>query len=274
MFRNLFIRTSFVISAIFVLILVTVAVFAVRENAASNSGLGPPLQAANSAASRRPTSASNPRNLALQPEAAKLSRRLGQRFIGGDSGVSVLIGEVITREKRVPVRVVRTQDKRGESVEITTDGKVLAWNPSNGHNANAAITKFDREVIERIIFDSADAFVLAQLQGASYQVIGKNVRADIDGADGYDGPLWTVVRLSYPRANDESANPVRVYYINSRTGLIDKVITEVDGEEIEATLDGWISEGGETFPSVIRWTTAGQQSMEFKVINFVRPNAR
>jgi hypothetical protein len=29
--------------------------------------------------------------------------------------------------------------------------------------------------MERLVFDSADAFVLAQLRGATYQVIGKNV---------------------------------------------------------------------------------------------------
>ena len=216
------------------------------------------------------------RNLSLQPEAARLSRRLGQRFIRSDSNVTVLIGEVTTGGTRVPVRVVRTQDQRGESVEIGANGRTLVWSAAAGPQGNEAITEFDRSLVERLVFDSADAFVLAQLRGASYQVIGKNVRADLGGADNYDGPLWTVVRVSYAGANSDAKpkSAARVFYINSRTGLIDKVISEIDGEEIEAILDGWTTVKGESFPSVIRWSTAGHQLMEFKVINFERSSVR
>lgn len=200
------------------------------------------------------------RNLSLQPEAAKLSARLGQRFIGSDSDVAVLIGEVVTSETRVPVQVIRRQDKQGEAVEITTNGKPLAWS----------------SLVERIVFDSADAFILAQLRGASYQVVGKNVRADRGGADNYDGPLWTVVRVSYSGVDSvtKPESPARLFYIDSRTGLLDKIVSEVRGEEVVATLDGWVTDGGETFPSVVRWSSGGRQIMEFKVITFVRPNAK
>jgi len=213
------------------------------------------------------------RNLSLQPEAAKLSRRVGQRFIGSESDVSVLIGEVITGETRVPLRVVRRPDKRGESVEISANGKSLTWNADYGFNA---ATEFERSLIERVVFDSADAFVLAQLRGASYHVIGKNVRADFGGADNYDGPLWTVVRVSYADADSDTKpeSTARVFYINSRTGLVDKVVSEARGEEVEAALDGWTTEKGETFPTLIRWSIAGRQIMEFKVINFDRSSGK
>ena len=72
------------------------------------------------------------RNLSLQPEAAKLSRRLGQRFIGSESDVSVLIGEVTTGDTRFPLRIVRKQDERGESVEISANGRALVWSASHG----------------------------------------------------------------------------------------------------------------------------------------------
>jgi hypothetical protein len=216
------------------------------------------------------------RNLSLQPEAAKLSRRLGKRFIGSASDVSVLIGEITTSEARIPLRVLRKQDERGESIELSLNGKALVWDASHGAKGDAAVTEFDRSLVERLVFDSPDAFVLAQLRGASYQVIGKNVRADLGGADNYTGPLWTVVRVSYASAAS-TANPesvARVYYIDSRTGLVDKVISEVDGEEIEAALDGWTTREGETFPSLIRWRIGGRQIMEFKVVNFDRSSGK
>ena len=72
-----------------------------------------------------PGSTSRFRNLSFQPEAAKLSKRLGQRFIGSESDVSVLIGEVTTGETRIPLRVVRKQDERGESVDFDQLVEVL-----------------------------------------------------------------------------------------------------------------------------------------------------
>jgi hypothetical protein len=190
--------------------------------------------------------------------------------------VAVIIGEVVTSGVRVPVRVVRRQDTEGESVEITANGKSLVWSPSQEPTANGASSEFDRSLIERVVFDSADAFVLAQLRGASYQVVAKNVRADLGGADNYDGPLWTVVRVGFSGADMETKpeSPFRFYYINARTGLLDKVISDVHGEEVVATLNGWVTENGETFPSVVRWSIGGQQTMEMKVITFVRPNTK
>ena len=256
-------------SVLFVVVVGALAAVAARRN-----GSDVPQQPEPSTAA--PRSRSGFRNLSLQPEAGKLSKRLGQRFIGSASGVSVLIGEVTTGETRMPLRVVRTQDARGESVEISGNGRALVWSAAEGLKGDTAVTQFDRSLVERLVFDSADAFVLAQLSGASYQVIGKNVRADLGGADNYDGPLWTVVRVSYA-GHDGEAKPesvARVFYINSRTGLVDKVISEIDGEEIEATLDGWLTEAGETFPSLIRWNIAGRQIMAFKVINFDRSSSR
>jgi hypothetical protein len=168
--------------------------------------------------------------------------------------------------------MARKQDKRGESVEISANGRTLVWDGVNGVKGDTPVTQFDHSLLERLVFDSADAFVLAQLRGASYQVIGKNVRADLGGADNYDGPLWTVVRVSYASADSETKprSAARVFYINSRTGLLDKVISEMAGEEIEATLDEWITVKGETFPTLIRWSSSGRQVMEFRVINFER----
>jgi hypothetical protein len=216
------------------------------------------------------------RNLSLQPEAAKLSKRLGQRFTGSESDVSVLLGEITTGETRIPLRIVRKQDERGESVEISANGRALIWSASHGATGDTAVTELDRSLIERLVFDSADAFVLAQLRGASYQVVVKNVRADLGGAGNYNGPLWTVVRVSYEGADSEAKpeSVARMFYINSRTGLLDKVTSEIRGEEIEAIMDGWTTKDGETFPSVIRWSTAGRPIMELRVINFDRSSAR
>ncbi len=272
MFHGRSLSTRFLIPALFVVVIGGIAVLAARNG--SNDVQAPQSPARQSLSTGPAKAASRFRNLSFQPEASKLGVKLGQRFIGSDSDVAVLIGEVVTDEARIPVRVIRRQDKQGESVELTGNGKSLAWNVS-GSKAGS-LSESDCSLLERIVFDSADAFVLAQLRGASYQVVARNVRADLGGADDYDGPLWTVVRVGFSVADIETRpeTPFRFYYINARTGLLDKVISEVRGEEVVATLDGWTTEGGETFPSVIRWSIADRQIMELKIITFVRPNAK
>ena len=273
MFYRRSIPLRFLIPALLVVVIGGLGVLAARKEADVEALRLPALEHTNARPAR---AVSRYRNLSLQPEAAKLSTRLGQRFIASDSDLAVLIGEVVTNETRVPMRVIRRQDKRGESVEIAVNGKALAWSPAHNYLTVGSVSDFERSLIQRIVYDSADAFILAQLRGASYQVVGKNVRADRGGADNYHGPLWTVVRVSHSGADSvaKPESPARLFYINSRTGLLDKIVSEVAGEEVVATLDGWVAETGETFPSIVRWSRGGRQLMEFRVITFVRPNAK
>ncbi len=232
---------------------------------------------ASSAPVPRRNGAAHKRNLALQPEAFKLSRRLGERFIASPHEVSVLIGEVTTESGSYPIEMTRRQSESGERVEIKTAGKNLSWDAAEGAKVNGSRAHdFDRQLVERLAFDSADEFVLAQLRGASYQVIARNVRADVGGADNYDGPLWTIVRIDDPDKDAERKREAnwKLYYVNAKTGLIDKVVSESGGERVEANLSRWTTDGGETFPAVISWTRGGRQIMEFKLNTFVRPNAQ
>jgi hypothetical protein len=215
------------------------------------------------------------RNLALQPEAAKLSRKLGKRFSG--SGASILIGDLVANNQVSPVQIVRRQNERGERLEISATGgaNLLTWTDSEGSRSNGiTATGFDRSLLERVVFDSADQFVLAQLRGASYYTVARNVRPDEVG-DSYTGPVWTVVRVTDPD-RDEQRKPGstwRLYYINATTGLIDKIVSEIGGERTEANFS-WTTSAGETIPAHIIWTRDSQTIMEFKLTNFVLSNDR
>jgi hypothetical protein len=219
-------------------------------------------------AQRPATPAANrrtPRNLSLQPEAFKLGRRLGQRFMSSGRAVSTLNGVLITSSKREPIHIQRLQNDRGEKVRITigNDPPSLSWSEEEGaKSSHATISEEERLLIERLSFDSADQFVLAQLRGASYYTVARNVRP-IDAGDNYDGPLWNVVRVH------ESGN-WRFYYINTRTGLIDKIAYELRGEQVEANFAAWTEQDGETVPSQITWTRSGQVIMEFNLLSFSR----
>lgn len=218
------------------------------------------------------------RNLSLQPEAFKLRKRLGQRFTDTKRSVSVFSGVLTVGSKAQTVQMTRRQKLRGERIEIAlaTDSAVLTWDEEEGAKTrNRAPNEADRNLIERLALDSAEQFVLAQLRGAGYYTVGRNVRpAEAGDSDSYSGPLWTIVRVTETAGDrqKEESKP-RLYFINESTGLIDKVVSESGGEKVEATFSGWTSQNGETFPTRIVWTRNGQKIMEFSVTNLSRLSA-
>jgi hypothetical protein len=176
-----------------------------------------------------------------------------------------------TGTERQSIQISRYRDASGERVELNlaSGSKLLSWDAASG--ARAAVGTLDltdRAVLERLIFDSADQFILAQLRGASYQVVTRNLRPD-DAPDNYAGPLWDLIRVDDPQT-DEQKRPLskwRIYYVNSITGMIDKVVSQHQGERIEADFSGWTDRAGEKSPSTITWTSHGKTLMTLNVTN-------
>ncbi|HJT67969.1 MAG TPA: hypothetical protein VJ749_16035 [Pyrinomonadaceae bacterium] len=211
--------------------------------------------------------------ISLQPQALNLARRLGKRFVGLASGRSLLRGSIITGAETRDVRISRWSTEAGEAVEVSLDGPhgPLNWMAHGGivtplPGASAA----DGEVVERLLADSPDRFVLAQLEGASYSTIARNVRP-ATASEGEEAPLWEVVRVDDPQP-DKTGNAGsrwRLYYLNVRTGLIDRVVSQWRGETVEARFLDWTSYSGELVPARIMWDQAGHTLMEFRLTSFL-----
>jgi hypothetical protein len=215
-----------------------------------------------------------PRNLSMQPEAFNMSRRLGGRFLSSRREVSVISGTLTIGSERQHIQVYRRQNDDGEKVEVSIgNGPVgLSWSNTEGSRASdRAATENERMLIERLTFDSIDQFVLAQLRGASYRTIARSVMpAEAGGSDNYNGPVWDIIRIDDPE-EDPQKRPLstwRLYYVNSETGLIDKIVSEPGGDRIETNFSSWIEQAGEKLPTRIIWTRSGQRIMEFRLTNF------
>ena len=209
------------------------------------------------------------RNLVLQPEAAAVNRRLGNRF-KPDRARSVLAATLTVGTNQQGVTIIRSQTESGERVELLLTGRSLTWTEGDGIKAaQSTATQAERLLVERLVSDSPDQFVLAQLRGASYQTIVRNLRPN-DAGDDYAGPLWTMVRVNDPQttAGLTPKSPSRLYYINSQSGLIDRIECEVDGQRVAASILQWTEQHGEKIPSHIRWTTNGQTLMEYQLTAF------
>jgi hypothetical protein len=215
----------------------------------------------------------NIKNLARQPEALKVSTVIGgKRFKSRTPSTLIVQGVLKTNSDTQPVTITRQQAEDGERVEVAFGGRraSLAWARDTGPLSlgGAALSQDERILLERLTCDSADYFVLAQLYGASYSLVIRNLRPD-DAGDEYTGPIWDVVRVDDVEP-DEQKRPLsswRLYYINRNTGLIDKVVSEVLGERVEAQLADWTERNDEKFPSSITWSRGGQTLMTFNFTN-------
>lgn len=154
------------------------------------------------------------------------------------------------------------------AVSLGADQPDIVWTAGTGGLANgASIGDEDRAIIERIVLDSPDQFVQAQVRGASYITIGRSVRPQEAGAGGYSGPTWNVIMVAEPQSI-ASASPLsraRFYYINTATGLLDRVVSKENGETIVAEFSGWTKVNGELDPGRIQWSRKGQLIMELIV---------
>ena len=133
------------------------------------------------------------RNLRLQPEAASVNRRLGNRFKLSGQAQSILSGTLTLSADQQPVTIIRRQIESGEVVEVLLAGRRITWSDAEGIKATpGTATEPERLLIERLVFDSSDQFVLAQLRGASYFTVMRNLRPN-DAGENYSGPLLFTV---------------------------------------------------------------------------------
>lgn len=196
---------------------------------------------------------------------------MGNRFIVAGKERSILLGTLTVGTQRSEVSIIRTQEDDGEKVEIAlgAGSASLTWNGTDGAKSGGRLAGgVERSVIERLALDSPDQFVLAQLRGASYYTIAR--AAGPSGAEeNYNGPLWDVVRVGEPEQATLNAplSKWRVFHINTSTGLIDRIISQEQGEIVVAEISAWADQGGEKVPMHIAWSSGGKALMELSLSN-------
>jgi len=215
------------------------------------------------------------RNLSLHPEAFRVALATGQRFSARNKHErSIFVGTLTVGSERMPTTIIRNQAEDGEEVQIQIANSpgAFTWDRNRGALTNAGrAVGSNRDLIERLVFDSPDQFVLAQLRGASYFTVARNMRSE-SAVDGTAAPLWDVIRVedSERDAEKRPRSSWRLYYLNCTTGLIDRIVSEVEGQRIETEISSWAEVNGEKVPAHISWSRQGQTVMQYTLSSFSR----
>lgn len=150
-----------------------------------------------------------------------------------------------------PDRLRLEEQVNGQSRVITFDGQ------SASTTGGEALTNADRDLIETLVFDSAEHFFIGQMRGVATRALGSNFRSEGDIAAGGDGgPSYEVYEVT-ETAGGEPREQTRLYYFNCDTRLLEKVQYQFarDGGHVgvEVRLGGWHEVQGQKVPaSVVR----------------------
>ena len=242
----------------------------------------------NAATSQHHPSRNGSGNLSMQPEALKLSRALGKRFNERMDVESQSSGTLTVGQEQRQVHITRGKNDAGESLNVTLTGSgstraTFTWRAGEGVKAsdNRSLENAERWLVERLVYDSPDYFVLAQLRGASYYTVARQVRpAEAGGSDNYMGPTWNIVSVRESAQSDEGGSQqqrVRLYYLNTKTNLIDKVSMQEDDEArttVVAEIAVWAEHNGERVPAHIIWRRGAEVLMEYRQTSFAHTTTR
>src|SRR5262245_40556878 len=238
------------------------------------TSLSPPAQTRSNGRSRLQS------RLGFQPRAYRMLFHIGRRFNVPGLEVATQTGVLKLGVNQHSLRITRSQDDAdGEQVLIEIGGNpALSWSPKAGAKSSAGqATGSDRLITERIALDSIDQFILAQVRGVSYRMVARSVVPQGAAAhEDYNGPSWDVVRLNEPEGTVKPLSNARLYYINTVTGLIDKVVSQEAGEVVSAEFSNWANFSGEKTPTRVVWRNGDSILMEITLsgTNYTRKQYR
>jgi hypothetical protein len=181
-----------------------------------------------------------------------------------------LTGVLTLGNDKQAIRVIRSQTDDGEQVAIAVGNgpASLTWTSAGGAlSAGSIANDAQRSLIERIALDSPDQFVLAQLRDSYYTLARRVMPQEANGSDAYAGPVWDVVRVGEPpdSAQSKVQSPWRLFYINSITGLLERVVSQEQETTVTAEISGWVDQGGEQVPTHITWSREGRVVMDLQL---------
>ncbi len=114
-------------------------------------------------------------------------------------------------------------------------------------------TTFDEELLETLVFDSAEHVFVSQMQGAGTRSLGSRFRLTEDSRADYSGPVYDIFEVTEASAvRQGSIRQTRQYFFNSDTQVLELVRYRVSRNGIETAvevrLEDWQRADCQSFP--------------------------
>jgi len=127
--------------------------------------------------------------------------------------------------------------------------RVLTFDPQQIKGGQLTAAADELDLIETLVYDSAEHFFASQMQGNAMRFLGARFRTDDGSIPDYDGPYFDVYKIADQIETSGQERAAKLYYFNSDTLLLERVtyVINRDGFEVnvETKLSDWRGAEGE-----------------------------
>ena len=171
----------------------------------------------------------------------------------------------------VPVRIITEFPHKVRIEEQgANQGHITGFDGGNAWQHGRQLNRRDKEMIESLVYDSADHFFQSQMQGASTRSLGMRFRLDDGTSPNYTGPFYDVYQVTDQiTVGTETRTQIKRYYFNSNTLLLERVRYNIlrDGDvvSVEVEIPKWHAINGQQLPVSIIRRENGDKVMEMTI---------
>ena len=171
--------------------------------------------------------------------------------------------EEVTALSEFPERLRLTRQKGNQTRVISFDG-------DQAKAAENSLDTAEQDLIETLVYGTAEHFFHSQMQGMAMRFLGSNFRLDDGSSDAYSGPYYDVYKVAdRVMTSADQIERMKLYYFNSETLLLERVTYEItrDGStvKVEERLGDWTREQGQQVARRIERFENGESVFVFTV---------
>jgi hypothetical protein len=140
-----------------------------------------------------------------------------------------------------PEQLRLTMKKGNQNRVLKFEGKKPAGNPLNS---------LDQDLIETLVYGSAEHFFTTQMEGMATRLLGSRFRIDDGSTADYNGPYYDVYKVEDQiKTGNDQRSQLKLFYFNSETLLLERVIYEINRDgapvKVEERLGDWTRQQGQ-----------------------------
>jgi hypothetical protein len=194
----------------------------------------------------------------LQSKLHNALNALGDRLEKPGKERVIVIGTLRRQDNQqaTSCRLLLEWPRRMRLEEQGAQRRVIGFDGSNSWKYGDPVNKADQQIIETLVFDSADNFFLGQVQGLATRMLGSRFRLDDGTTANYTGPFYEIYQTT-DRINIGTIDrkQSKLFYFNSDTKLLERIYYQVKDEgettDVEIRLGSWRKGSGAAFPGTI-----------------------
>jgi hypothetical protein len=216
----------------------------------------PEKQGANKSAPKTRRKAEHVKRAQLPPQLRWTLDAMGDRLQKPGKERLTLSGVLTLQDEPQPVpftAVLQFPDRLRMTLHSASKGRVVSFDGTTAPPTKKSVDALEEDLIELAVYDTAEHFFSAQVEGTSTRFLGDRFRPD-DGTDpDYSGPTYSVYQTT---DQIHTKNTLRVqtklYWFNSNTLLLERVtyVIEATQTAVEIRID-WRKVEGQQTPSMI-----------------------